>query len=229
MVSYKKIILGNYGREKVLKTKKYNAGDFILAALCSLTIICLAVSITVWFRPLYYLDMKLLKIPEESGYSEEICRKNYDVLIDYNVIGGPSELEFPDMQMSEHGRIHFEEVKRIFIFMQVEGLAGLAVLGAVFFRRKKKGWMHLTGFVTAAMAGAVLAAIVIDWEWAFETMHGLLFDNNYWIFNSKTDPVIKILPDEFFMHCGIMIIGLTASFTAGLEILYRRKKRDGKA
>ena len=29
------------------------------------------------------------------------------------------------------------------------------------------------------------------------------FDNDYWLFNSKTDPVIKILPDEFFMHCGI--------------------------
>ena len=89
--------------------------------------------------------------------------------------------------------------------------------------------MHLTGFVTAAIAAAVLMAIVIDWEWTFETMHGLLFDNDYWLFNSKTDPVIKILPDEFFMHCGIMIIGLTAAFTSGLEILYRRKRKYGKA
>ena len=218
-----------YEREKGLKEKKYTAGDFTLAVLCTLTVICLAVSITVWFRPLYYADIKLLDIPEHSGYSEEICRRNYDVLIDYNVIGGPSELEFPDMQMSEHGRIHFEEVKRIFIFMQVEGLAGLAVLATVYLKRKKKGWMHLTGFVTAAIAAAVLLAIVIDWGWAFETMHGLLFDNDYWIFNSKTDPVIKILPDEFFMHCGIMIIGLTAALTAGLEAIYRRKKKNGKA
>ena len=89
--------------------------------------------------------------------------------------------------------------------------------------------MHLTCFVTVAIAVAVLAAILMDWEWAFETMHGLLFDNDYWIFNSKTDPVIKILPDEFFMHCGIMIIGLTAALTAGLEAIYRRKKKYGKA
>ena len=212
-----------------MKEKKYNAGDFILAILCSLTIICLAVSITVWFRPVYYLDMKLLDIPEESGYSEEICRRNYDVLIDYNIIGGPSEFKFPDMQMSESGRIHLEEVKRIFIFTQVEALAGIAVLAAVYLRKRKKSWMHLTGFVTAAIAAAVLLAIVIDWEWTFETMHGLLFDNDYWLFNSKTDPVIKILPEEFFMHCGIMIIGLTAAFTSGLEILYRRKRKYGKA
>lgn len=229
VVSYRKKILSNCEREKGLKEKKYNAGDFILATLCSLTVICLAVSITVWFRPLYYLDMKLLDIPEGSGYSEEICRRNYDVLIDYNVIGGPSELKFPDMQMSESGRIHFEEVKRIFVFMQIEALAGIAVLAAMYSGRKKKGWMHLTGFVTVAIAVAVLAAILIDWEWAFETMHSLLFDNDYWLFNPKTDPVIKILPDEFFMHCGIMIISLTAAFTAGLEALYRRKKKDGKA
>lgn len=212
-----------------MKEKKYTALNFVLAVLCTLTVICLAVSITVWFRPLYYADISLLDIPEKSGYSEEICRENYNALIDYNVIGGPSELEFPDMEMSEHGRIHFEEVKRIFIFMQIEALAGIAVLAAVYFRRKQKGWMHLTGFVTAAIAATVLMAIVIDWEWAFETMHSLLFDNDYWLFNPKTDPVIKILPDEFFMHCGIMIIGLTASFTAGLEVLYRRKKKDGKA
>ena len=225
----RKEILDNFKRGKGLKEKKYTAGDFIIAALCSLTVICLAVSITVWFRPLYYLDMKLLDIPEQSGYSGEICRENYDVLIDYNVIGGSSELEFPDMQISEHGRIHFEEVKRIFIFMQIEALAGIAVLAAVYFRKKRKGWMHLNGFVTAVIASSVLLAVVIDWDWAFETMHSLLFDNDYWLFNPQTDPVIKILPDEFFMHCGIMIIGLTAAFTAGLEALYRRKKKDGKA
>ena len=212
-----------------MKDKKYSAVDYILALLCTLTVVCLAVSITVWFRPLYYADIEFLDIPEKSGYSEEVCHNNYDVLIDYNVIGGTSELEFPDMEMSEHGRIHFEEVKRIFIFMQIEALAGTAVLAAVYFRRKGKGWMHLTGFVSLAVAAAVLLAVVVDWEWAFETMHGLLFDNDYWIFNPQTDPVIKILPDRFFMHCGIMIIGLTAVLTAGLEILYRRKKKDGKA
>ena len=212
-----------------MKDKKYSAVDYILALLCTLTVVCLAVSITVWFRPLYYADIEFLDIPEKSGYSEEVCHNNYDVLIDYNVIGGTSELEFPDMEMSEHGRIHFEEVKRIFIFMQIEALAGTAVLASVYFRRKRKGWMHLTGFVSLAVAAAVLLAVVVDWEWAFETMHGLLFDNDYWLFNPQTDPVIKILPDRFFMHCGIMIIGLTAVLTAGLEILYRRKKKDGKA
>lgn len=212
-----------------MKDKKYSAVDYILALLCTLTVVCLAVSITVWFRPLYYADIEFLDIPEKSGYSEEVCHNNYDVLIDYNVIGGTSELEFPDMEMSEHGRIHFEEVKRIFIFMQIEALAGTAVLAAVYFRRKRKGWMHLTGFVSLAVAAAVLLAVVVDWEWAFETMHGLLFDNDYWIFNPQTDPVIKILPDRFFMHCGIMIIGLTAAFTARLEMLYRRKRKDGKA
>ena len=212
-----------------MKDKKYSAVDYILALLCTLTVVCLAVSITVWFRPLYYADIEFLDIPEKSGYSEEVCHNNYDVLIDYNVIGGTSELEFPDMEMSEHGRIHFEEVKRIFIFMQIEALAGTAVLAAVYFRRKRRGWMHLTGFVSLAVAAAVLLAVVVDWEWAFETMHGLLFDNDYWLFNPQTDSVIKILPDRFFMHCGIMIIGLTAVLTAGLEILYRRKKKDGKA
>ena len=86
----------------------------ILALVLTLAIISVSVVLTLAFRPLYYLDISLLNIPEDSGYSREEIRENYDVLIDYNLSFGGGELEFPSLAMSEPGRIHFEEVRDIF-------------------------------------------------------------------------------------------------------------------
>ncbi|MBQ4649789.1 MAG: TIGR01906 family membrane protein [Firmicutes bacterium] len=200
--------------------------NILFAAVCAVVVICLAVSITVWMRPIYYMDINILDIPQRSGVPAEICRLNYDVLIDYNVIGGPDKLEFPDFVMSETGEIHFEEVKDIFIPMQWIGiLGGLAVAAAIIWW-KEKSWMHYSVIITVGIALAVLAAVIIDWEWAFETMHGIFFNNDYWIFDYRTDPVITILPDTFFMHCGLAIIAIVVIVMAAFEIIYRKQKKE---
>ena len=58
--------------------------------------------------------------------------------------------------------------------------------------------------------------------------HKLFFDNDDWIFNPRTDPVIKILPDEFFMHCAIAIIAivlLAGGICFGVWLCKRTKER----
>ena len=86
-------------------------------------------------------------------------------------------------------------------------------------------WMKYTFPVTAIVVIVVGLAMAIDWQWAFTTMHEIFFDNDYWIFNSYTDPVIKILPEEFFFHCGLLIVVLTIVQIGILGICYRRITR----
>ena len=214
--------------------------NYLKNILCGLAgaavMICLAVSITVWFRPLYYFDIGCLQIPQTSGVSAELCRLNYDTLIDYNVLGGSETLTFPTMKMSESGRIHFEEVKQIFVVMQILALAGLAAFTAFLFRSRGRQkaeafrWMHCAVGITLGLGAIVLLAVVIDWDAAFRIMHSIFFDNDYWLFNPRTDPIITILPDTFFLHCGLLILCLIAVFCAGLEILYRKaRNNDGKS
>ena len=96
------------------------------------------------FRPLYYLDMGLLNISQTSGYSEEEIRANYDVLIDYNSIFGPDTLEFPTLPMSETGEIHFEEVKVIFVNVQILCIVTFILgLAGILWQRRKKDWRYL--------------------------------------------------------------------------------------
>ena len=42
---------------------------------------------------------------------------NYDILINYIKDKDIKELNFPDFEMSPQGKIHFEEVKKIFMFI----------------------------------------------------------------------------------------------------------------
>ena len=57
-------------------------------------------------------------------------------------------------------------------------------------------------------------------------MHRIFFRNDYWIFDAETDPVIRMLPEEFFLHCGLLIILLVLLQIAALQIAYRRLKHE---
>ena len=217
------------------QSKNYLKNSFFGLAGAAV-MICLAVSVTVWFRPLYYFDIGYLQIPQTSGVSAELCRLNYDTLIDYNVLGGSETLAFPTMKMSENGRIHFEEVKQIFVVMQILALAGLAAFTAFLFRSRGRQkaeafrWTRCAVGITLGLGAIVLLAVLIDWDAAFRILHSIFFDNDYWLFDPRTDPIITNLPDTFFLHCGLLILCLIALFCAGLEILYRKaRNNDGKS
>ncbi|WP_148408877.1 TIGR01906 family membrane protein [Murimonas intestini] len=193
-----------------MKNKWYSPDSLILAVIYMLFIISFSVVITLNFRPLYYFDIGHLDIPAESGYPADEIRENYDALIDYNSMFNHSELKFPTLAMSDTGRIHFVEVKNIFVAVQYLCIAAfLAALVWTVIKAKKKDFSFLFGasllsIVVPAVLGALIA---LNWDNFFVTFHHIFFNNDYWIFDAATDPVITILPDTFFMHCALMILG----------------------
>ena len=106
--------------------KLFSPLNLVLALALTLFIIAAAVVVTLNFRPLYYLDVDLLNIPASSGLPKDEILANYNVLIDYNSLFGPQTLEFPTLAMSETGRIHFEEVKNVFVFFELLALVSPA-------------------------------------------------------------------------------------------------------
>ncbi len=195
-----------------MQTKKQLIPQIIMSLVAAIFFISFAVTVTLHFRQLYYRDVDKLDIPGTSGYSKEICIRNYDVLIDYNSFTGPEELIFPDLAMSETGRIHFEEVKNIFLIFEAAAvITGIAfVSGSVYIFRKKKKHSYLlwAGLIDIIIPAALALFIYLNWDRFFVFMHSILFNNDYWIFDETTDPVIKILPDTFFEHAAIMIISI---------------------
>ena len=193
-----------------MNSKLITPMNLMLSIIYMLFIISFAVVVTLNFRPLYYMDIQHLDIAETSGIPEEEIKENYDVLIDYNSMFYQGELQFPSLTMSESGKIHFEEVKDIFVAVQY--LLIITILlgaGGTILQLKKKqyGFLKLASILTLIVPVILGILIMLNWDNFFVTFHQLFFQNEYWIFDAALDPVITILPDTFFMHCAIMIIG----------------------
>lgn len=199
-----------------------------LSIILTLTIISLAVVLTLACKPLYYLDIHALHIPETTGCTISEIKANYNAVIDYCLSFGNAPLEFPTFPMSEGGRIHFEEVKNIFNLFKYMVIGGtLASTAGILWMRRKHcyGYLKLTAILTVALPAVIGAAVALNWDWTFAAFHELAFNNDYWLFDPATDPIINILPDAYFLHCAVMILVLVILGSLICGLIYRRVQR----
>lgn len=192
--------------------KEYKSLQFLLGIVLAFTFLSVAVTFTLSYRPLYVHDIRELNIAESYEMTEENILQQYDALIAYNRIGGPDTLSFPMLTSSETGRIHFEEVKTIFLFFQWGVLAGLVLsaVGILFFRnRRPKRFLKYAALISLLVPAVLGVGVALFWEHFFVMFHEIMFRNDYWLFNAQTDPIINLLPDTYFMHCAVMIVALT--------------------
>jgi integral membrane protein (TIGR01906 family) len=204
---------------------------FFLSIIISLTIIAAAVKFTLNFKPLYHLDIKLLNIAETSGYGVDEIKANYDALIGYLRTSYKGELNFPTFEMSEQGRIHFVDVKNIFVFLDYLIVVGLfiSVVG-ILISLGKRSFSYLKGSALSLILLPLLLAapFAVNFDATFTAFHKLFFRNDYWIFDPKTDPVINILPQEFFLHSALLILAIVTLSSGILYMLYKRAAKKNK-
>lgn len=200
----------------------------LLPLFITIFILTSAVILTLNFRPLYYHDMTALKIEQTSGFSKKVIYENYNALINYNSIFQRGDLSLT-LPMSEEGKIHFMEVKRIFDVIQL--LCPLSFAAALFLGLSELKKKQYRFFKTSAITTILLPAVcgifaAFDWERTFTVFHQIMFRNDYWLFDEKLDPVITILPDEFFFHCVFMIlliVFLETLLCLGFHAFFRRR------
>lgn len=213
------------------KINRIKITDLLIGLVFSMLFISLGVIFTINMRPLYYMDVKLLNIPETSGYSREVIIENYDALIDYSSPFYKGSLSFPSLDASPSGIQHFKEVKDIFIaFYWLAAFSLIATIVIVIYKNRKRDFSYLavssiTAIILPLLVGILLA---IDFDTSFLIFHRIFFNNDYWIFDPVTDPVINILPSTFFLHCAILIIVIILIGSLLLYLIYQyNKKRSG--
>ncbi len=207
---------------------KNRKSDIFLAVVFAIFIISFAVVFTVFFKPLYYFDIDFLNLSESTGLSADVIRHNYDVLIQYQSLFYQGDLNLPNFVMSTSGRIHFEEVKRIFEAIQmICVISGLMTLIAGIYRIKQHEYrfLRLTSLSSVGIPLVIGFFAAIDFNKAFILFHQIVFRNDCWIFDETTDPVITILPETFFMHCLMLIIGIVLVISLILYLIYLRQRK----
>ncbi|MCD7841131.1 MAG: TIGR01906 family membrane protein [Lachnospiraceae bacterium] len=219
-----------------MKKRTLTGSNLLLSLIGFLFLACLSVVLVLNLRCIYYFDIGYLNLESETGYTEEVIRENYDVLIDYNLLtGGVKELEFPDFPMSDNAATHFKEVKRIFVAIQILCIVTGVLFLVLLVRKlmhKDYGSLKLLSILTFLIPIGLGICMFLNWDTFFVQFHELFFNNDYWLFDPVTDPVILILPDEFFYHCAaaiLLLLFLGGILSGGIYRLLTRKYRKEKS
>jgi integral membrane protein (TIGR01906 family) len=174
-------------------------------------------------RFLYYYNIPRIQALNEE-YSGRLIKSNYDILIDYLNPFYRGNLKLDGLAMSPQGEFHFEEVKVIFDLVFILFLIMLFLSILIFIRKRKVKdyrYMKHTAILTFIIPVILGIPFMIDFSRSFVIFHEIAFSNDYWIFDPRIDPVIRILPEWFFMQAAFLILILMA-FMALLYYLVGR-------
>ena len=203
--------------------KKFS--EILVGLMWAVLIITLAVTLALNMSFIYKKAIKKNNLVEETGLSQSEILDNYYVLIDYNNITGPDELEFPNFTMSEGGRIHFAEVKAIFGAIEWTLIIDGALTLILTYFMNRAGWFGYRrwgSMLTLVLPIIVGILAIFFWDTFFVKFHELFFDNDYWLFSVTEDPVITILPESFFKNSAIFIVELAIAGAVFLAYYYRK-------
>ena len=203
-----------------------------IGLLFALFLISLGLILAIHLRFLYYADIKWFDLEQTTGLSFQEIKANYDALIDYNSPFFHGDLVFPTLPSSAAGLSHFAEVKVLFQFFYVSfAITFVALIGIVLYQRKKEQYQYLR---VASITSIVLPVITllgcsINFEASFTFLHKLFFRNDDWLFDPVTDPIITLLPAQFFLQCAIVIATVVILGSLILYLRYRHYKKIDRA
>lgn len=215
----------------IYDTDTFRWTDILLGVFYFLALVGLGLAIAVNFRPLYYACIDWFDIEKSSGITRSEIILNYDTLIDYCCPFYFGELIFPTLRSSVSGLSHFAECKVLFNFFYVTGfISTIFVISGFVSRHREKEIRHLKvcSIVSVVIPMILVFITIIDFDGLFILFHKIAFNNDDWMFDSDLDPVIKILPEEFFMLCLVVIAGtviIGSCITMAIYLYKKRKKR----
>lgn len=157
---------------------------------------------------IFKLYMIKTNIPSTLSIPLNKILADYKNMISYLRNPFIKNLSFDYFTLSNFGRIHFLEVKNIFLFIYF--FLALSVIFFIFLFIKKrallKSSLKYLSFITICFFIGLLCSFIIDFNRIFTLFHKLFFNNDYWIFNPITDSIITVLPESFFLLNAVIIL-----------------------
>ena len=187
----------------------------VFGVFIALLIITFSIGLPIYFRPFYYMQIEPLGIPEICGEDYETIKDAYDEVLDYLTLPG-KEFGAGVFKYSEEGKAHFVDCKVLFDLNATVLIISVAVVATLFVLARKKIFnickpfglniLFSSGAFTIGFFALIGGLVAIDFSAAFTVFHKIFFPGkSNWLFDWYEDQVIRILPQEFFMNCAILI------------------------
>ena len=205
---------------------------------CIMMIICiLTVSILIPFiwKGFYFMQIDSLEIHKYIALDTEVVKQIYANMIDY-CLGFTSEFNIDPMPYSSSGYSHFNDVRKLVRFDMILAIMSSLILIHCGIKKCKKKVMieKLAGhtpYFWSAVIVIVFDLLVVGMAWmnfdlAWSIFHKILFiGKTNWQFSMLTDPIIIMLPGQFFLNCGLLIIGIQLIWSILLIVIDLRKNK----
>lgn len=203
----------------------------LMSIAVAIAILTGSIAAPIIMRPFYYAQIESLELEQSSSLSREEIIEAYDEVLDY-CIGASDEFSAGVLPFSESGSAHFADCRRLFILDLWLFFGSMAAIALLKLYRRRHEIPRLLGhgaaFWGAAGIGAVLlvigAAAATNFDRAFTMFHLLFFPGeDNWIFDPALDPIITLMPEEFFRNCAIFILAVLIAACAAIIIADKRK------
>lgn len=215
-----------------MKNKALRSSVFALALL--LFILSFSIALPIYLRPFYYAHISPLDLEAASGYSKAEIKEAYNSLLDYLTIPG-KEFSVGPLPYSDRGASHFKDCKFLFLLDTFVLIISATVTAVMLILKRRLKWQEFKiGKLSASLCsaiGAITLPIIVgilaatDFERAFKIFHKIFFPGKInWYFNPELDPIINVLPVQFFMNCAILI-GVSILLISAAIIIFNIKKK----
>ncbi|MFS9065729.1 TIGR01906 family membrane protein [Streptococcus timonensis] len=194
-----------------------------------LFLLSLAILVTIYLAwILYPFEISWLNLTNRVHLKSDIIQYNFHILMDYLTNPFNPVLEMPDFPSSESGLHHFVVVKGLFHLAQGVAIVTLPIFYLFWKQVIQKGFLSLyrRGLLIMLSLPLVLGlvGVFIGFEQFFTLFHQILFvGDDTWLFDPAKDPVILILPEDFFLHCFILFF-VTYEILFGLFYFKSRRR-----
>lgn len=210
----------------------------LTAVLIIVLVITFSIGLPIYVRPFYYVQINALDMPEKTGYDYDTIKEAYDEVLDYLTLPG-REFGTGKLAYSQVGEEHFADCKLLFDLNIWAFLISLILLAVIFVLVRRRilelrspfglNMGFWSGAVTLSVFALLGILVSLDFDRAFVVFHSVFFPGkDNWIFDPRYDEIIKVMPEEFFMNCAILIASSIILISLGLiafGVAKRRKSR----
>lgn len=202
---------------------------FSASVLCLLAAAILLTIYLAWL--LYPMEISYFNLPDKVHLKAETIQYNFNILMNYLTNPFSQKLAMPDFRSSAAGLYHFQAVKYLFHLAQAVFVLTLPTFILFIKKVVRKGFLALyqrSLFILSVLPFVMIClAGLIGFNSFFTLFHQVLFvGDNTWLFDPAKDPVIWILPEEFFMHAFILFALLYEGIFLTLYFLSRKGKEQ---
>lgn len=189
----------------------YNKRDYVLLTMIVLFSITLSTFFVINASFIYELVIRYLNLTVKYQVSNQILLHNLRVVTDFIQNPFAKGMNLAHYHLSRGAYEHFTDVRKLVMLNHFTlAMSGIYLIVAWFKKTIQQQLWKLTDYLkrVLVMIGLIMLICLIDFNDIFIYLHRLVFPNHNWVFNPQKDPIIKVLPDQYFLCCFAVWFGL---------------------